>query len=122
MGMLSGDLLREARCRAGLSQAALARRAGKPTSVIGRWERGEVRPSFETLQGLIRACGLDLRFIRRAEHSVGQELHGCAERIALRSHRVRMIHGLHQESIALLRAARLRERGPEAREDLHAAR
>jgi hypothetical protein len=60
--MLSGDLLREARCRAGLSQAALALRARKPTSVIGRWERGEVRPSLETLQGLIRACGLDLRF------------------------------------------------------------
>jgi transcriptional regulator with XRE-family HTH domain len=60
--MLGGDLLREARCRAGLSQAALARRAGKPTSVIGRWERGEVRPSFETLQDLIRACGLDLHF------------------------------------------------------------
>jgi transcriptional regulator with XRE-family HTH domain len=60
--MISGDLLREARRRAGLSQAALAARAGKPTSVIGRWERGEVKPSLETLQELIRACGLDLRF------------------------------------------------------------
>jgi DNA-binding XRE family transcriptional regulator len=48
-GMVSGDLLREARRRAGLSQAELARRAGKPTSVIGRWERGEVKPSLETL-------------------------------------------------------------------------
>lgn len=60
--MLAGDLLREARLRAGLSQAELARRAGKPTSVIGRWERGEVRPSLETLQTMVRACGLDLRF------------------------------------------------------------
>lgn len=59
--MLSGDLLREARLRAGLSQAGLARRAGKPTSVIGRWERNEVKPSLETLRELIRACGLDLR-------------------------------------------------------------
>jgi transcriptional regulator with XRE-family HTH domain len=60
--MVSGDLLREARRRAGLSQAELARRAGKPLSSIGRWERGEVRPSLETLRELVRACGLELIF------------------------------------------------------------
>ena len=60
--MVSGDLLREARLRAGLSQAELARRAGKPISSIGRWERGEVLPSLETLRELIRACGLELSF------------------------------------------------------------
>jgi transcriptional regulator with XRE-family HTH domain len=60
--MISGDLLREARSRAGLSQAELARRAGKATSVIGRWERGEVKPSLETLRSVVRACDLDLRF------------------------------------------------------------
>src|SRR5581483_2739802 len=60
--MVSGDLLREARRRAGLSQAELARRAGKPLSSIGRWERGEVRPSLETLRELVRACGLELSF------------------------------------------------------------
>ena len=60
--MISGDLLREARRRAGLSQAELARRADKPTSVIGRWERGEVKPSLETLLHMIRACDLELRF------------------------------------------------------------
>jgi transcriptional regulator with XRE-family HTH domain len=60
--VISGDLLREARRRAGLSQAELARRAEKPTSVIGRWERGEVKPSLETLQEMIRACGFELGF------------------------------------------------------------
>jgi transcriptional regulator with XRE-family HTH domain len=60
--MLSGDLLRQARRRAGLSQAELASRAGKPTSVIGRWERNEVKPSLETLRALIEACGLELTF------------------------------------------------------------
>jgi transcriptional regulator with XRE-family HTH domain len=60
--VVSGDLLREARRRAGLSQAELARRAGKPTSVVGRWERNEVAPSLETLRAMIRACGLDLQF------------------------------------------------------------
>jgi transcriptional regulator with XRE-family HTH domain len=67
--MISGDLLREARRRAGLSQAALARRAGKPTSVIGRWERNEVKPSLETLRELVDACGLELSFrLREADH------------------------------------------------------
>lgn len=60
--MLSGDLLREARLRAGLTQTELGRRVGKPQSVIGRWERGEVLPSLETLRDLIRACGLELSY------------------------------------------------------------
>lgn len=60
--MISGDLLLEARRRSGLSQAELARRAGKPTSSIGRWERGEVLPSLEILRNLVRACGLELAF------------------------------------------------------------
>ena len=60
--MISGDLLKEARRRAGLSPAELAHRAGRPTSVIGRWERNEVKPSLETLRSLVRACGLELGF------------------------------------------------------------
>jgi len=60
--MISADLLREARLRAGLSQAELGRRVARPQSQIGRWERGEVKPSLETLRELIRACGLELTF------------------------------------------------------------
>jgi len=60
--MVSGILLREARLRAGLSQAELARRAGKARSAIGRWERDEVQPSFETLRELVRACGLEIGY------------------------------------------------------------
>ena len=60
--MVSAILLRGARLRAGLSQAELARRAGKARSVIGRWERGEVKPCFETLRELVRACGLDVSY------------------------------------------------------------
>src|SRR4051795_11309662 len=58
--MVSADLLREARLRAGITQAELGRRAGRPASQIARWERGEVKPPLETLRELIRACGLDL--------------------------------------------------------------
>jgi transcriptional regulator with XRE-family HTH domain len=60
--MLSADLIREARLRAGLTQAELGRRVGRPQSSIARWERGAVTPSFETLQELIRACGFELMF------------------------------------------------------------
>jgi transcriptional regulator with XRE-family HTH domain len=58
--MISADLLREARLRAGLSQAELGRRVKRSQSQIARWERGEVKPSLETLRELVRACGLDL--------------------------------------------------------------
>ena len=46
--------------RAGLSQAALAERTGKPRPHIGRYEAGAVAPSLDTLVGLVRACGFDL--------------------------------------------------------------
>jgi transcriptional regulator with XRE-family HTH domain len=60
--MISGDLLREARLRAGLAQAELGRRVGRPQSQIARWESGRVEPSLETLRKLIRACGLELTY------------------------------------------------------------
>lgn len=58
--MLSSDLIYIARRRAGLTQAELGRRLGLPQSQISRWERGDVQPSLETLQRLVRACGLEL--------------------------------------------------------------
>jgi uncharacterized protein len=58
--MVSGDLLVEARRRAGISQAELGRRSGVPPSLIGRYERYEVTPSLERLRSLIRAAGFEL--------------------------------------------------------------
>jgi transcriptional regulator with XRE-family HTH domain len=60
--MVSGDLIREARLRAGLTQVGLGEAIGKPQSVIARWERGDVQPSLETLREVVRGCGLDLTF------------------------------------------------------------
>jgi transcriptional regulator with XRE-family HTH domain len=60
--MMSGDLIREARLRAGLTQAELGERIGQPQSVIARWERGAVTPSFETLREAVRGCDLELSF------------------------------------------------------------
>jgi transcriptional regulator with XRE-family HTH domain len=58
--MVSGDLIREARLRAGLTQFELAERTGRERSVIARWEQGAVAPSLESLLELVRACGFDL--------------------------------------------------------------
>jgi transcriptional regulator with XRE-family HTH domain len=58
--MISADLLKEARRRAGITQAELGRRVHRSASQIARWERGDVKPPLETLRDLIRACGLDL--------------------------------------------------------------
>ena len=58
--MKGNHLVREARKRAGLTQAELARRAGTTQSVISRLERGATTPSLETISELVRACGFDL--------------------------------------------------------------
>jgi transcriptional regulator with XRE-family HTH domain len=56
----SARLIREARLRAGLTQAELAERTGRDRSVVARWEQAAVAPSLETLLDLIRACGFNL--------------------------------------------------------------
>jgi transcriptional regulator with XRE-family HTH domain len=58
--MVSADLIRRARLRAGITQAELGRRIDRRQSQIARWERGEVVPGLETLLSTIRACGLDV--------------------------------------------------------------
>jgi transcriptional regulator with XRE-family HTH domain len=60
--MVTGDLIKEARLRAGMTQVELAARLGKAQSAIARWERDEVSPSLETTRDIIRACGLELTF------------------------------------------------------------
>ena len=60
--VVSGDLIREARLHAGLTQAELGTIIGQPQSVVARWERGDVRPSLETVREIVRGCGLELTF------------------------------------------------------------
>jgi transcriptional regulator with XRE-family HTH domain len=52
--------LRGARHRAGLTQAALARRAGTSQATISAYERGRKEPSVETLSRLLAASGVRL--------------------------------------------------------------
>jgi len=54
-------LVREMRLAAGLSQRALAERAGTSQPAVVRYERGAATPSWETMQRLASACGRKLR-------------------------------------------------------------
>ncbi|MGH9027963.1 MAG: helix-turn-helix domain-containing protein [Acidimicrobiia bacterium] len=58
--MKSARLLREARRRAGVTQRQLARGAGVPQPTVARIERGHVVPRVDTLERLLRACGITL--------------------------------------------------------------
>lgn len=58
--MHGGELIREARKRAGLSQRQLAEFLLTTQPVIARWESGRTSPSFRRVVEAIRACGLDL--------------------------------------------------------------
>lgn len=51
------ELLREARLEAGLTQAALAARAGTSQPALARYETGAVIPSLPTLERLLEGCG-----------------------------------------------------------------
>jgi transcriptional regulator with XRE-family HTH domain len=63
-------LVREARKRHGLSQRSLAIRAGTDQAAISRIERGEISPTFETVERLLSAMGEHLRL--GAQPTAGQ--------------------------------------------------
>jgi transcriptional regulator with XRE-family HTH domain len=60
MATHGNDLVREARKRAGLTQRALAEKAGTTQSAIARLESGRTRPAFDDVLRLVRLCGFDL--------------------------------------------------------------
>lgn len=71
--MRGGLLIREARRRAGLTQAELAARLGTTQSAIARWEAGAHDPAFATVARAVRVCGLDLqiRLVEADDHDDG---------------------------------------------------
>lgn len=61
--MTSGELIRSARLRAGLSQEELAERLGLPQSSVARWEVDRAEPGFTRLRRALQACGFDLAMV-----------------------------------------------------------
>jgi transcriptional regulator with XRE-family HTH domain len=58
-----GELIREARTRAGFTQTELSERTGRDRSVIARWEQGAISPPVESLLACVHACGYDLPLV-----------------------------------------------------------
>lgn len=54
------SIVKEARRRAGLTQAELAARVGTTQSAIARLEAGATAPALERVDALVRACGFSL--------------------------------------------------------------
>jgi transcriptional regulator with XRE-family HTH domain len=59
--MTGAQIIREARLKAGLTQAELADRLGRDRAQVARWETGGQEPSFENVQAVVDACGFSLR-------------------------------------------------------------
>jgi transcriptional regulator with XRE-family HTH domain len=57
------SVLIEARTRAKLSQAALARKMGTSQSTIARLESGAAKPSLSTLERFAKATGMTMRVV-----------------------------------------------------------
>lgn len=63
MSSYGGDLIHEARRRAGLKQSELAARAGTSQPGIARWESGRTAVSLDDVLRLVRLCGFDLEIM-----------------------------------------------------------
>ena len=94
--MRGGELIREARTRAGLTQTDLSDRTGRDRSVIARWEQGVISPPVESLLACVHACGYDIPLVLvPLDESADRELHD--ELMATPSERVaRMLEALGQ--------------------------
>jgi transcriptional regulator with XRE-family HTH domain len=60
-----GELIRDVRREAGLSQTRLAAALGTTQSVVSRWERGHDTPRADTLAAIMRACGYEADVVLR---------------------------------------------------------
>lgn len=66
---MTGQLIRQARLSAGLTQRELAERLGTHQPVIARWESGSTRPDFDSVVRAVEACGYDLHVeLRSVDH------------------------------------------------------
>ncbi len=95
--MRGGELIREARTRAGLNQFELAERTGRDRSVIARWEQGLISPPIDSLLACVQACGYDIPLVLvPLDNSADRELRDGL--MATPSERVaRMLEQLGQE-------------------------
>jgi transcriptional regulator with XRE-family HTH domain len=103
---MAGRMIREARQRSGLSQRALAAKAGIPQETIARIERGRVDPRVTTLDRLLEACGYGLESMPRL--GIGIDRTQIQELLELSpSDRLARALAVDQEHVEFRRAFRL---------------
>jgi uncharacterized protein len=68
--MDAGDAIKRARLRAGLTQHALAARAGTSQATISAYESGRKQPSLETLDRVLSATGARLEVVSERRRRV----------------------------------------------------
>ncbi|HVT77532.1 MAG TPA: helix-turn-helix transcriptional regulator [Acidimicrobiales bacterium] len=78
---MTPSLIREARERAGLTQAELAARSGVAQSTISAYESGKREPGVEALERLLDAAGYELTIRRRmpTPEQAGRQLYEVLE-------------------------------------------
>jgi len=60
-----GDLIRECRKAAGISQRDLAVRTGMAKCNLSKIETGATIPGTDTFEKLIESCGYEIRIVRK---------------------------------------------------------
>ena len=72
------ETLARLRCKAGITQAEVARRMGTTQTAIARLESGRQSPSMQTLQAFARATGfcLEIGFVRTPANDADRRT-GC---------------------------------------------
>lgn len=69
LGDMTGQLIRQARTSAGLTQRELATRLGTHQPVIARWENETTHPDFDKVVEAVEACGFELHVeLRSVDH------------------------------------------------------
>jgi transcriptional regulator with XRE-family HTH domain len=104
-----GSLIREQREQLGLSQRALARRAGLTQAAVSRVERGQSSPNWETVRALLLAMGLEPELQATRLGGRWDPAHLAASRERPPSERLQLAISANRL------AARMRQAGKEAR-------
>jgi uncharacterized protein len=107
--------VREARTRAGLTQAELAARAKITQSVVSAYESSKREPSFETLRKLVGAAGFDLT-LALDPHGPQSQLRATVNRNRLSLKRVLMHLGA--SNVRLFGSVARGDDGPDSDIDL----
>ena len=100
--MDAARVLRQARRRAGLTQRALASKAGVPQSQIARIETGATVPRVDTLDRLLEACGEGLESLPRPGIGIDRSMYAALLDLSPRERLLRA----SEEAVALDRLLR----------------